>query len=110
MNERGKELLEGRVRILLYISSMWITSRESVWKARSSRRDDERMVVVYEHRLSDCSQDGMVVRKRECLICYAWLVWYLHQRMCLTVTNHERGRLEIAANCRQAHVLVGALF
>lgn len=52
-----------------------------VGKCRSASRDDERMVVKYEGRLSDCSQDGMNDRKREALICYAWLVWYDDQEL-----------------------------
>ena len=68
------------------------------------------MVVEYERCLSDCSQDGMNDRKREALICCAWLLWHIHQEMFVDCTNQESGNLEMFENYRRIAVVIGALF
>lgn len=98
-NDRGEELLEGRVKSLSYTfhqCGSWLRS----WSRKPGlvNRDDERIVVEYERCLSDCSQDGMNDRKREALIWCAWLVWYIHQEMFVGLANHYGEILETHQN------------
>lgn len=97
-NDRGEEFPEGRVKIFLYVSSMWIASRESISRPGLACRDDERMVEEYEVCLSGSSQDGLNGRKHEAAICSAWLVWCIYRKTCWIFANRSSESTELFGN------------